>query len=260
MVPEHESVQYDKLAQTYDRRYKENDYSGIQSCLLEFVGTQLSTKILEVGCGTGHWLTLLAEMGYQVEGLEPSQNMISLAKIKAPNIPLVQGYAEALPWPSKSFDRVFGINTFHHFHDPQLFIFEARRVLRNQGGVMIIGMDPNRRLDNWWIYDYFPQVLDIDKKRYLPTQTIQKMLYKNGFQECRTIEAQHIYIQLPARQALDQGLLAKTSTSQLALLSDQEYEEGIKCLIRDIKAAKSNDRMLTICSDVHLFATMGWTR
>ncbi len=57
------SVNYDIIAPVYDRRYEENDYSGVERALLDFIGEDQSAQILEVGCGTGHWLTLLDRRG-----------------------------------------------------------------------------------------------------------------------------------------------------------------------------------------------------
>ena len=41
---------YDEIAVTYDRRYEEQDYAGIERALIEFVGSR--SRVLEVGCGT----------------------------------------------------------------------------------------------------------------------------------------------------------------------------------------------------------------
>lgn len=54
-------VNYDSIATGFDRRYLENDYSGVESALRVFVGRKSTGRALEVGCGTGHWLRLLSE-------------------------------------------------------------------------------------------------------------------------------------------------------------------------------------------------------
>ena len=42
-------VDYDHIAKTYDRRYQENDYSGVLAALMVFVGEHSNQHILEVG-------------------------------------------------------------------------------------------------------------------------------------------------------------------------------------------------------------------
>lgn len=54
------AVDYDWIADEYDRRYDENDYGGVERTLLDFVGDSRLSSVLEVGCGTGHWLAALA--------------------------------------------------------------------------------------------------------------------------------------------------------------------------------------------------------
>ena len=48
------SADYDSIASTYDRRYEDNDYSGVEDALVAFMGPTLDVRVLEVGCGTGH--------------------------------------------------------------------------------------------------------------------------------------------------------------------------------------------------------------
>jgi SAM-dependent methyltransferase len=241
----------------YDRRYKENDYSGVERVLLDFVGADLSALILEVGCGTGHWLTILDRRGYRVSGLDASRSMISQAKSRIAHVPLLHGHAEALPWKTASFDRILCINALHHFSDKMTFMIEARRVLRRRGKLMSVSLDPHTDCERWWVYDYFPQVVNLDKNRYLPVHAIRQMMISSGFTECHTLEAQHRVLCIPAREALECGRLAKTVTSQLAILSDNEYIQGIRQIQQDIKAAEDHNEVLTLRVDLRLYATIG---
>ena len=119
------TVDYDHIAKTYDRRYQENDYSGVEASLIAFVGEHSDQDILEVGCGTGHWLRSLDGAGIRVTGADVSARMLAQARVQAPRAALVQGAAECLPWASESFDRVFCINALHHFQDKIAFLAVA---------------------------------------------------------------------------------------------------------------------------------------
>lgn len=251
------SVNYDIIAPVYDRRYKENDLSGVKHVLFDFIGVDRSAHILEVGCGTGHWLALLASQGYRAAGIDASRSMVDQAKIKIQHPALIHGYAEALPLKTASFDRIFCINAFHHFSDETAFLTEARRELRRGGRLMSVGLDPHTNCDRWWVYDYFPQVVALDKERYLPVHTIRQMMMDSGFTGNCTVEAQRIVYCIPAREALDHGYLARTSTSQLALLSAEEYVQGIRQIQRDIVTAEARNEVLTLSADLRLYATIG---
>ena len=253
-------VNYDAIAAMYDRRYEDSDYNSVLQFLFAFIGNVPWGDILEVGCGTGHWLLELAHRSYRVIGLDPARSMLDLARRKLPSAIVVQGRAEVMPWCEGTFDRLFCINAFHHFADKERFIAEARRVLRHGGGVMIVGLDPHTGLDHWWIYDYFPQVIEIDRRRYPPVGQIRQLMSDYGFMKCRTVEVRHTPIQLPARMALEKGRLAKTTTSQLAILTDNEYNEGINRLIEDIEIVEAKNDVLKIGADLRLYATTGWVR
>src|SRR6266705_7152379 len=54
--------------------------------------------VLEVGCGTGHWLRLVGGSGIRVTGLDASARRLTYAKTRAPAAALAQGCAERLPW------------------------------------------------------------------------------------------------------------------------------------------------------------------
>jgi len=250
------AVDYDRIAGEYDKRYERSDYSLITRLLLDFV--KGSKHILEVGCGSGHWLKELTKEGYDITGLDPAGKMLQTARKKTNQPLMVQGCAEAVPFHKELFDRVFCINAFHHFTDQERFIKEARRVLVPGGGIFTIGLDPHTGLDSWWIYDYFPQVVEIDKKRYASTDRIRNLMATNGFRNATTMEALHMPVQIPARKSLEMGRLAKSTTSHLTVLTDKEYDEGIRCLMKDIEASEAEDKVLTIGADLRLYATTAW--
>lgn len=250
------SVDYDAVAEVYDRRYDRSDYGPVLQLLLSFV--QGSRHILEVGCGSGHWLQELAKQGYDVVGLDPSSSMLRTGKRKSRQPSFVQAWAEAIPCRQALFGRVFCINAFHHFVDQRRFLTEAHRILHPGGGIMIVGLDPHTGLDCWWIYDYFPQVIEIDKKRYPSTGQIRSLMTAYGFVSASTVEALHMPLQMSARLALETGRLAKTTTSQLMVLTDDEYDEGIRHLMRNIEINEAQHKALTIGADLHLYATTAW--
>lgn len=191
-------------------------------------------------------------------GLDPSRSMLQTARHKSPQLLFVQGYAEAIPCRQELFDRVFCINAFHHFADQEKFLTEANRLLHPSGGILIVGLDPHTGLDRWWIYDYFPEVIEIDKSRYPSTDRIRSLMTAYGFVNASTVEALHMPWQMSAQLALETGRLAKATTSQLTVLTDDKYDEGIRHLMRDIEINEAQHKVLTIGTDLHLYATTAW--
>ena len=233
------TVDYDRIAKTYDRRYQENDYSGVLAALVAFVGEHSDQHILEVGCGTGHWLRSLHRCETRVSGVDASARMLARARVQAPRAVLVQGAAERLPWTGESFDRVFCINALHHFRDKVAFLREAMRVLRPSGQLMTVGLDPHAGVDQWYVYEYFENVLEADRRRYSASSQIREWMP----------------VRLDARAALEQGRLEKGVTSQLSLLTDAEYRQGVDRVREAAASAEERGESLYLYADLRLYAT-----
>ena len=248
---------YDQIAQTYDRRYQRNSYAGVENALRGFVGSQSGLQILEVGCGTGHWLAFLQSLRFSVTGLDFSAGMLAQARRHLPGIPLIQGTAERLPWRAQSFDRVFCINALHHFPDKPAFLAAAHHILRPGGTILSVGLDPHRGLDQWFIYDYFPESLEIDRQRYPAASALRTWMRKAGFASCTTQEVEHWIYRLPARDILKQGRLDRAATSQLSVLTDEEYQRGMEHIRADMELAEAKGGTLFLTADLRLYGTSG---
>ena len=249
-------VDYDRIASTYDRRYLNNDYSGVEKAVMEFVGPTRDGRVLEVGCGTGHWLAALQGKTLALVGLDASMRMLERARASGCTA-LVCGDAGHLPWPGQSYDRLFCVNALHHFRDQRRFIDEARRVLRPGGRFMTVGLDPHTGLDRWYIYDYFEAALETDRRRYPPARQIHEWMATAGFVDAVTREVQHLPVCMSAPAAIAQGRLAKSAASQLAVLTDEQYQRGIDRIRKDIESAEARETRLDLTADLRLYATFG---
>jgi len=92
-------------------------------------------RALELGCGTGVFLERVAATGATVHGIDLSSDLLAQARQKAgnlPNVALVRGNAEALPFGDATFDLVYGSSILHHVH-LEAALREAHRVLRSGG-------------------------------------------------------------------------------------------------------------------------------
>jgi SAM-dependent methyltransferase len=251
-------LNYDELAAGYDRRYEEYAYVGIEWALSDFVGSGCGRSILEVGCGTGHWLARLERDGLSLAGLDPSLEMLRRARTRLPAADLRTGRAEQLPWEAGSFDRVICIHALHHFDRQRAFVAEARRVLRAGGGLLVVGLDPHTRLDRWSIYDYFEGTRPLDMRRYPATSQIVQWMREAGFSDCSISEVERIRLRLPAREAIEGGRLDPGATSQLALLPGAEYERGMQALRSELARREARGERLDLVADLRLYATTGW--
>jgi SAM-dependent methyltransferase len=181
--------------------------------------------------------------------------MLARAHATKPSARLVRGRAEDLPWPDATFDRVFCVNALHHFADRARFFAEARRVLRPGGGLLTIGKDPHTEHDDWWVYQYFEETRAIDRERFARVRTLRGEMALAGFAWTESLEADHIEVVRPASEALAGGVVDPGFTSQLTVLSDEEFRRGAERL-RAANDATGGD--LQLVADFRLYATIGW--
>jgi len=231
-------VDYDRVAPRYDERYRHGGPTGVAETLHRIVAG--CERVLEVGCGTGHWLAELAPAVRLVCGLDRSLGMLAKAKSNASN--LAQGDAGALPYRASSFGAVYCVNAFHHFGAPRDFLAEAFRLLRPGGAIAVIGMDPNALRDRWYLYDFFPGMLETDRRRFPSSSQIAAWMREVGFAGIAAGEAARIQGEAEGKGVYADVILSRTGTSQCTLLSDAEFDAG---MARIAAAADAGQRFVT---------------
>lgn len=113
-------------------------------------------RLLEVGCGAGHFLRAAAAAGFDPSGTEVSAS--ALARLRQDGFHVLEGDLPSLRLPESSFDAVVLFEVLEHLPDPLVYLAEARRLLR-AGGVLLL-TTPNfdslsRRLlgERWRVLD-----------------------------------------------------------------------------------------------------------
>lgn len=92
-------------------------------------------RILDVGCGTGANLEMLADFG-EAEGVDVSTEALDFCRTRGlQNVR--QGEAEHLPYEDRSFDLVTGLDVVEHLDDDVAGLREMRRVLRLGGRALL---------------------------------------------------------------------------------------------------------------------------
>jgi len=119
--------------------------------LIEQASITSGQRILDIGCGTGSFAVLLMRQRADVEviGLDPDPKALRRAKAKATraavSIQFDQGFADQLPYESRSFDRVFSSLMFHHLDEQtqQRTLTEVLRVLKPGGSFHLLDFASN---------------------------------------------------------------------------------------------------------------------
>jgi ubiquinone/menaquinone biosynthesis C-methylase UbiE len=143
----------DWLLAFYDPVSKLLGTERLRSKLLEQAALQPGHRVLDIGCGTGSFGVFIKRLHPQVEviGLDPDPKALARAARKAAQaglaIQFTQGFADELPFPDASFDRVFSTLMFHHVPKDakDKTLREVRRALKPDGTFHLMDVDAARR-------------------------------------------------------------------------------------------------------------------
>ena len=92
------------------------DPQGAEARALVAALALLGRRVLEIGCGSGQLTWQYAGLPRRVVGIDPDAAGLRQAKIDRPspveNVFMLQGVAEALPFPPRVFDVVLFSSSF----------------------------------------------------------------------------------------------------------------------------------------------------
>jgi ubiquinone/menaquinone biosynthesis C-methylase UbiE len=141
-------------------------------------------RVADLGCGSGVFTELLRQRGYQSIGLDISPKLVALGRRKYPDLELIEGDAENLPFQDASLDGVLLSGLLHHFPDPRRVAGEVRRVLKTGG--RFVAFDPNRMNPFMWLYrdhasPFYSSVGVTENERPVLAWQVAEVFRKEGF-------------------------------------------------------------------------------
>jgi demethylmenaquinone methyltransferase/2-methoxy-6-polyprenyl-1,4-benzoquinol methylase len=135
-------------------------------------------RALDVATGTGDMAVALRRRGADVVGLDFSEQMLELAREKAPDVRFEAGNALALPYGDAEFDAVTVGFGARNFSDLRAGLREMVRVTRPGGRVVVLEItSPQRPPLSWFFRLWFDRAVpalgglagDADAYSYLPS-------------------------------------------------------------------------------------------
>ena len=135
------------------------------------VGRNGRGRVLDVGTGTGFLALMLAELGYDVTGVDVADQMMAFGRKKAVqrnlSVRFIQSTCELLPFLPESFDAVVNCRVMWTLMDPEAAVREWMRVLVPGGRVVT-----------------FMRMMDVDTDAiYVPDEVPINLPLKNARKE-----------------------------------------------------------------------------
>lgn len=111
--------------------------------------------VLESGCGAGRYVRYLTDQGWDMTGLEYSQDTVDMVLKKWPDLKIVQGDCAASPFPDNHFSGMISLGVVEHFPEGmEAPLADMFRILKPGGKALITVpcMNTVRQFKNffWW--------------------------------------------------------------------------------------------------------------
>jgi 2-polyprenyl-3-methyl-5-hydroxy-6-metoxy-1,4-benzoquinol methylase len=147
---------------------------------------QKQGRLLDIGCGNGHFLFIMKKRGWKTIGVEIDPESVRIAR-ELYKLTVFNGELEDAAFPDHSFDAITLTHVLEHIYDPLSLLEECHRILSPEGHIYIT--TPNLQSmghltfkNNWF-------ALEPPRHLYLWTpQTLYDTLKSVGFEvsRCKT--------------------------------------------------------------------------
>jgi SAM-dependent methyltransferase len=238
-------VNYNDIAGSYDQRSRFGYLDSFGPPLARLVAQTDAQHILDVGCGTGRALQVLAEHLSEASlriGLDFSAGMLNTATRSASrwqSQPLwVQASAPFPPFKAAFFDLITIVHAFHHFPQQQKVVDAAFTLLRPGGVLAIANFDPREIGDKWPVYRYFEGTYEADLQRFPGVANLEMMFRQAGFQQVTSPVAEVVDETITGEAIFKDYWLQKEACSQLILLSQPAYQAGLRRIEAEVARAR----------------------
>jgi len=222
------SVDYDEIASEYARHRQV--HPGVLGSLLSVSGVGNTSRVLEVGCGTGNYIVALESLaGCSCWGIDPSEEMLSRARERSENASFQPGRAERLLFPESFFDLVFSVDVIHHVSNRRAYFREAYRVLKADGTICTVTDSEQIIRHREPLAVYFPDTVGVDLDRYPRIRELREVMHHVGFSEVAETLVEF------TRHLTDIQPYRDKAFSSLHLMSEESFRRGIRRMERDLR-------------------------
>jgi ubiquinone/menaquinone biosynthesis C-methylase UbiE len=220
-------IDYDKIASDY-ARFRQVHPEVLKGLLTEGC-LKASSRVLEVGCGTGNYIGAIAkQLGCRSYGIDPSEKMLSEARRKT-GVKVRLGTGERLRFRAAFFDLVFTVDVVHHLSDRKAYFREAYRVTKPGGKICTV-------TDSEWVIRhrmplsfYFPETVEKELARYPSIHELRDLMEKSGF-----VRISENMVEFPY-ELTDAEPYRNKVFSALQLIPQEAFRQGTAHMKRDLK-------------------------
>jgi ubiquinone/menaquinone biosynthesis C-methylase UbiE len=135
-------------------------------------------KILDVGCGGGHLLSLARRAGYSVQGLDLSAHIAAEARSEL-SIDVFAGDLKDANFAAASFDVVSALEVIEHLTNPVEWLLEIHRILKPSGILLL--STPNAKCAEAYGEQWLGFNASFEHLTFFAPDTAARLLETGGF-------------------------------------------------------------------------------
>lgn len=221
------NVNYDQAADEYAAHRQ--IHAGVFRELCERGQVGPASVVLEVGCGTGNYISALAErFSCTAYGIDPSAGMLTHARARPERVSWSLGNAERLDFADGTFDLIHSVDVIHHVGDKAAFYRQAARALRLGGRVCTVTDSAEIIRQREILSGYFPETVEKELTRYPRIDQLEAWMTEADLSEFQVVTVESPYEITSAQPYRDKAY------SSLHLISEEAWQAGLARLERDL--------------------------
>ncbi|WP_086047946.1 class I SAM-dependent methyltransferase [Hugenholtzia roseola] len=177
----------------------------------QFEKYRKTNRILDVGCGVGHLLSVAKERGWEVYGVEFGQAACEVARKKG--IEMQEGRLDAKLYPAESFDVITSIEVIEHINYPREEVAQIHTLLR-KGGLFYCTTPNFNSLMRHYLKADFNVINYPEHLGYFTPKTLSQLLEKEGFSTKKVLTTGISFTRLQTSKAAQKKAQPKPTTPQ----------------------------------------------
>lgn len=232
-------------------KVQEATFRPLYETIIKSIPIDHEMFLLDIGCGTGFFLSLLMDDHWRLSGVDISPNAISIAKKAVPDCEFKVADMEHLPFPDSTFDIIVANNSFQYSNNFSVAMKEIFRVLKPNGNAVFSLWDVPEKSESYAYFKVFYTFTGQDTATSIPFNLSQKgqleaLLLDAGFRIGKRCEANcpRMYPNIgmalrgilssgPANKAIKEATFEKVEREVVKAIRQFEQKDGSYRLINN---------------------------
>lgn len=148
--------------------------------VVDFARLQGGETVVEVGAGTGNFLQLFGDVAARLIAVDLTPAMLFEARRRFPGMGHVVADGARLPFGSRAVELVASAQALHHIWEPLPILKEMRRVMREDGRVLIVDQVSTERYEEAVAMNKLETVRDPSHASARPPSALRTLLRVAG--------------------------------------------------------------------------------